>query len=227
MNHAGSFKARTLSTRSVGQQSTGGRGRLVSLNGNGPGLGAGGSCVVSNILAYYGRITYGNAVGNEPVAITGYKDVSINDILTYNATDYASSRRAGNILITNIVDTITITGTIDAEQRIFPQSSGQVRLETRSGEIKVHHLDLNKLLHISFEAGSGVSRISGELANFTGNGETPDARLRAAEGQRIYYKPAENPGLGGLTYQLAALDGVAAGGRLLPETPSGTLLLLR
>jgi hypothetical protein len=227
INHVGNLRVGEIRTRSIGQQTTDGRGEEVTLIGNGNGQAATGDCSVNTIMAYFGRTTYGAAVRSGPVTITGYKNVTVGDIKTYNASGASSSRSAGHIFITNIVDTITITGELDAEQRAFPASSGMIELATLNGDIVVTELDLQKMLYITFDAGSSISRINGELANFDGTVEEPGTRLRASAGQRIYYRPDDNPDLDGLTYPLVAPDGVSAGGVLKPEPALGTLLLIK
>jgi hypothetical protein len=211
---------------------------MVSLNGDGLGTGASGACrIAGNIWAYYARDSYGE--NNEPVTIQGYTDVLIEgDILTYFATtnQVSASRTytyAGDITITNITGDIEIRGVIDATQymRRFVlgeiSNNGILRLQSHGGSIHVNDLDMDNVRWAEFDAGVGASQIAGTLSNVTGTVDTPDARLRTPVGQKIYYRPALNPHLAAETYPLLGLDGVSAGGVLMPKPASGTLLIMR
>ncbi len=219
IDHAGSLVAGNI--HAYVQGSGRGVGGNVSLLGSGTG-----SCTVSDIITHstFDTDTVGRS-GN--IAIRGYTDVSIAAVDTENRGSGSwGVKTAGNLVITNISNSITLSGALDLHSNDSTKK-GYALLEA-GGSISVADLDLDRVRYISFNSQSGETYITGALTNFTGTvGSASDTRLRAPEKHFIYYEPELNLHLNGDAYPLKGLDGIAEGGTLMVEPERGTVICIQ
>lgn len=184
--------------------------------------GPSGAFVANDILTYNrGGVSGAGWIGSAmSLVIRGYTSVTARNLrLETEFGDYA-----GSLSITNISGDITITGIVNCDRWGNNAYDGNVMLQC-GGRISVADLDLVKVGTISFNAGSGISYVTGALANFTG---ANDASLLAPAGHKIYYTPSLNPGLNQQTYRLRDLQGTSdAGGELAPRPSQGTVFRFR
>jgi hypothetical protein len=220
IDHLGSFLAGNINAYSSGDNyATGGN---VTLTGSGTG-----SCVASNILTH-SSFTHTGWVGQAgTVLIRGYTDVNIAGVNAENRGNNHGTKTAGNLVITNISNSIILSGTLDLHSVAGGDNMGYALLEAGKS-ISVADVNLNRVRYIAFNSQGKKNYFAGTLTNFTGTAESADDnRLRAPSGHRIYYKPELNPHLNGAAYPLKGLDGIGNGGTLMTEPARGTVIFFR
>lgn len=217
VNHDGAFTALTLATYALCSGYSAGS---ITLNGDGLGDGASGSCSLSNLLTHATDAVPGQ------VTIGGYNTVHIAGRI--NAENLgATSTASGNIIIANIADSIRIDGAITANVASGNAYDGYLKMECGGG-ITVSNLNLSLVSYASFDAGA-ESYIMGALTGADGAAATSATvgNLRAATGTRIRYLPALNAGMNGETVDLNKPDGSSGGGILSPLASNGTMIIVR
>lgn len=171
-----------------------------------------------------------SAPANGTIAVRNYTSVTIGSVNSHSKKWWTD---AGSLLVTGIVNDITITGDIDLRGEGW---NGPVTVPVRrdghmdlsgGGTITVNDLNLSNMTYAVFDSG-GRSYIEGVLTGTNGAPASGLAdigtALRTPAGETVYYKPEKNPALNGQSFVLASPAGVmGAGGRLKPK-PKGTLV---
>jgi hypothetical protein len=208
---------------------------------------AAGDIAIASVSTYYKANSDGYDGGN--VTLTSSAGaVTLGNVDGRNHRNHSGSL-AGNVTITAAGD-IALTGAVDLSAVSGATARGVLTLTTtvfgkiRIGDEESDVCDLALLKTAALESATKTSWIAGSLVNFDtsddgGSGTVADPLLtsqtvlRCADGQRIYYDSANagNSYLGGLSYRVASLAGVAgAGGLLLPSSAAGsagTVIMLR
>jgi hypothetical protein len=182
-----------------------------------------GAVSISGDVITYGHSGVGGSVwvGGD-VDITAGGTVSISGVNGIDARlrgdSSHSNAQAGDVTIETSSGNIDIDGGVDLNLETGSGGrDGRLSLTNTDvlGEILLGTLDLDKVQYAIFDAAGGSSTIEGALLNFTSGTD----KLRTPDGQKVFYDPASNPSLGGLTYDLFAPDGVSDGGVLTPIIP--------
>lgn len=166
--------------------------------------------------------------------------VKLNHIDTTNKT--TSAYRAGDVNVSAYSD-VTIAGDILMSSARDASYNGNLAISTTgNGKISLAALDLGRVGNAAFDSSQKWSLVEGAFDGFntaaTGGSGTPadplqtsQTKLRTPAGQNIYYNYEAgqlNDYLGGQTYRIADLSGVAgAGGLLRPQPIFGTLLMIK
>jgi hypothetical protein len=221
--HDGAFSAGDLTAYSDDAALSNPNGGRIYLNGDWPGDGASGSCVVSNLINYLSRVTYSEP--NMDITITGYLSVHVKGDIDGSSTRGSDLHKsaATDVFITNIVGDIEIDGLIDLD---YPGADyrGSLTLQTTGdGAIYLNDLDLTNMLYASFDSARDATYIEGVVTNFSAG----DSTIRTPAGQTVYYDESLNIHLGGAAFDLKALDGTSDGGQLVPEPSKGILILVK
>jgi MYXO-CTERM domain-containing protein len=230
--HKGSFAANQLRTDGRGYGGKGAMACDVRLRGNWTPSGSpypapSGDCTVSYIATYYYDSGYTSTPGGDGY-IWGYQNVTIGSLDTRARLCNA---RGGNVSITEVTDSINITGSVDMKSD-EGTTNGNLTL-TCGGTITLASLNMNNVGTVELDAGAN-STLTGaldnlDLTNTGGSGTFHDpyilsqTALCVPDGQYVFYDYEAgvlNDALDGKVYKLADLSGAAgAGGLLLDELP--------
>jgi hypothetical protein len=229
VDHDGALTAGTISTRQDdytgfdhGLQGAGD----VTLNGD-AGAEPRGSLTLAQIDT---SIIHYSGTGDKEcghVNISGYATVEISGAggiaLDAHNIHGGEDDYAGNVIIDDITDDITIGGSIDLNG---PGTNPDGDLTLRCGNaITLASLDLDRVRTARLDAGRNTL-VLGAITNFSaGNND-----LRCPPGQRVYYfcETQTDPALqAGNEYDLKDWDGTSPGGRLMPKPVPGTIVIVQ